>query len=118
VGEGADIVVCTGGMSVDADDRTPGGIALVADKIAFHGVPVLPGGMLMMGFIHARGRDIAVIGAPACVVHDERTALDRILPFLFAGLDPTPHVRSWGVGGLCEGCSPCHWPECRFSSGA
>jgi hypothetical protein len=51
------------------------------------------------------------------VIHDERTALDKILPFLFAGEDPAPFVRSWGVGGLCEGCVPCHWPECGFSSG-
>ena len=118
IGEGADIVVCTGGMSVDADDRTPGGISLVADRVLFQGVPVLPGGMLMMGTAESGGRDIPIIGAPACVVHDERTVLDRLLPFLFAGIDPAPYVRSWGVGGLCEGCSPCHWPECRFSSGA
>jgi hypothetical protein len=115
---GAEMIVCTGGMSVDADDRTPGGISLAADRIAFQGVPVLPGGMLMMGYAAANGCDVPIIGAPACVVHDERTALDRILPFLFADIDPTPYVRSWGVGGLCEGCSPCHWPECRFSSGA
>jgi hypothetical protein len=116
--DGAEIVVCTGGMSVDADDRTPGGISLAASRIAFHGVPVLPGGMLMMAWAESGGRDVPVIGAPACVVHDERTALDRLLPFLFAGADPAPYTRSWGAGGLCEGCSPCHWPECRFSSGA
>jgi hypothetical protein len=118
IGEGAEIVVCTGGMSVDADDRTPGGIAAVAGRIAFHGVPVLPGGMMMMGWAGGNGREIPIIGAPACVVHDERTVLDRVLPFLFAGVDPAPYARSWGVGGLCEGCSPCHWPECGFSSGA
>jgi molybdopterin biosynthesis enzyme len=104
-------------MSVDSDDRTPAGISLVADRIAFHGVPLLPGGMLMMGWAGASGRCVAIVGAPACVVHDERTSLDRVLPFLFAGLDPAPYVRSWGVGGLCERCSPCHWPECHFSSG-
>jgi hypothetical protein len=117
--EGAQLVVCTGGMSVDADDRTPGGIAKVARKIAFRGVPVLPGAMLMLGWAEmAGGRDAAVIGSPACVVHDDRTALDKILPFVFAGEDPSPHVRRWGVGGLCEHCDPCCWPVCSFSSGA
>ena len=116
IDEGAELVVCTGGMSVDADDRTPGGIADGADRIAFRGVPVLPGAMLMMGVASKEGREISIIGAPACVVHDERTSLDRLLPFLFAGVDPAPHVRSWGVGGLCEGCKPCHWPECVFSA--
>jgi hypothetical protein len=114
--EGAQLVVCTGGMSVDADDRTPGGIAMAADKIAFRGVPILPGAMLMLGWASSNGDDAAIIGSPACVVHDERTSLDCMLPFIFAGEDPAPHVRLWGVGGLCERCEPCHWPSCSFSS--
>lgn len=118
ISEGADVVVCTGGMSVDADDRTPGGIGMVVREVAFRGVPILPGAMLMLGWADSpsEGHDIAVIGTPACVVHDERTSLDCILPFIFAGEDPTPFIRQWGVGGLCEHCSPCHWPVCSFSS--
>ncbi|MDR1966519.1 MAG: molybdopterin-binding protein [Synergistaceae bacterium] len=118
ISEGADVVVCTGGMSVDADDRTPGGIARVAGKISFRGVPILPGAMLMLGWADSAsgGNSVAVIGTPACVVHDERTSLDCVLPFIFAGMDPSPFIRSWGVGGLCEHCAPCHWPSCQFSS--
>lgn len=119
IAEGAEVVVCTGGMSVDADDRTPGGIGMVARTVAFRGTPILPGAMLMLGWADAQtpgGRDVALIGSPACVVHDERTALDCVLPFVYAGEDPTPYIRSWGVGGLCEHCSPCHWPSCAFSS--
>lgn len=108
----ADIVICTGGMSVDPDDRTPGAIRAAADRIAFQGTPILPGAMLMMGW----HKDAALIGTPACVVHDERTALDSVLPFLFARRDPTPYIRRWGVGGLCEHCKPCRWPSCAFSS--
>lgn len=116
--EGADFVVCTGGMSVDADDRTPGGIGMVANVVSFRGVPILPGAMLMLGWADSpvTGRRAALIGTPACVVHDERTALDCVLPFIFAEQDPTPFIRKWGVGGLCEHCSPCHWPACNFSS--
>lgn len=110
--EGADVIVCTGGMSVDADDRTPGGIGMVADRVSFRGVPILPGAMLMLAWAGTT----AIIGTPACVVHDERTALDCVLPFIFARRDPTPFIRQWGVGGLCEHCSPCHWPSCNFSS--
>lgn len=118
IAEGADIIVCTGGMSVDADDKTPGGIGTVARKIAFRGVPILPGAMLMLGWADSRSGegDVAILGSPACVVHDERTALDCMLPFLFAGEDPTPYVRQWGVGGLCERCPTCHWPVCSYSS--
>lgn len=118
IDEGADFVVCTGGMSVDPDDRTPGGIRLVAREIAFQGAPILPGAMLMLGWAAGKGSsDVALIGTPACAVHDERTALDCLLPFIFARQDPTPYIRRWGVGGLCERCSPCHWPSCTFSSG-
>ncbi|MDR2780213.1 MAG: molybdopterin-binding protein [Synergistaceae bacterium] len=116
IAEGAELIVCTGGMSVDSDDRTPGGIGTAADRIAFRGAPVLPGAMIMLGWANApSGGAIAIIGSPACVVHDERTALDKILPFVFAGADPSPYVRQWGVGGLCEHCAPCHWPACSFS---
>lgn len=119
IDEGADLVVCTGGMSVDPDDRTPGGIGLVAREVAFRGVPILPGAMLMLGWADRDGGrgDAALIGTPACVVHDERTSLDCVLPFIFARRDPTPHIRSHGVGGLCGHCSPCNWPNCSFSSG-
>ena len=118
IAEGAELVVCTGGMSVDSDDRTPGGIGIAADRVSFRGAPVLPGAMLMLGWADApTGRSVAIVGSPACVVHDERTALDKILPFIFAGADPSPYVRRWGVGGLCEHCAPCHWPACSFSGG-
>ncbi|MDR3321010.1 MAG: molybdopterin-binding protein [Synergistaceae bacterium] len=116
ISEEADVIVCTGGMSVDADDRTPGGIGVVAKKIAFRGVPILPGAMLMLGWADSPRGDVALLGTPACVVHDERTSLDCMLPFIFAGEDPTPYARQWGVGGLCERCAPCHWPSCSFSS--
>lgn len=108
---GADLVVCTGGMSVDADDRTPQAIRSVADRVLFEGTPLFPGTMLMV----ARAGSCFVIGAPACVVHDERTALDRVLPGIFAGRCPTEdEVRRWGVGGLCARCQPCHFPYCSF----
>ncbi|MDR3331340.1 MAG: molybdopterin-binding protein [Synergistaceae bacterium] len=116
IDDGAEAVVCTGGMSVDADDRTPGGIMRVASRVAFQGVPILPGSMLMLAWAASLSRgEIALIGAPACVVHDERTSLDWLLPFIFAGEDSTPFVRRRGVGGLCERCSPCRWPSCSFS---
>lgn len=115
--EGADLVLCTGGMSVDVDDRTPGAIRSVADRIAFQGVPVLPGGMALLGWARSSSnKEVALVGAPACVVHDERTVLDRILPYVFAGVEPGESVRRWGVGGLCERCAVCHWPVCSFAA--
>jgi len=118
--EGAEIVICTGGMSVDADDKTPGAIRSVCRKISFQGTPALPGAMLMLGWAKSPydKEDIAVIGAPACVAFDERTALDKLLPFVFAGIEPGDLVRRWGVGGLCEHCQTCRYPACAFAAGS
>lgn len=118
--EDADVVICTGGMSVDADDRTPGAIRSRCFRIAFQGTPALPGAMLMLGYAKSPkdGRGVAVIGAPACVAFDDRTALDKLLPFIFAGIEPGDLVRRWGVGGLCERCAVCHYPVCSFAAGS
>ncbi|NLX84467.1 MAG: molybdopterin-binding protein [Synergistaceae bacterium] len=118
--EGAKVIICTGGMSVDADDRTPGAIRSVCRKISFQGSPSLPGAMLMLGYAKSPvdGEDVAVIGAPACVAFDERTALDKLLPFVFAGIEPGDLVRRWGVGGMCEHCPVCHYPSCSFAAGS
>lgn len=116
--EGVKVIICTGGMSVDADDRTPGAIRSACKKISFQGTPALPGAMLMLGWAVSPvdGGDVAVIGAPACVAFDERTALDKLLPFIFAGIEPVDLVRRWGVGGLCEHCPTCHYPSCSFAA--
>lgn len=118
--EGAKVIICTGGMSVDADDKTPGAIRSVCRRISFQGTPALPGAMLMLGWAVSPvdGEDVAVIGAPACVAFDERTALDKLLPFIFAGVEPGDLVRRWGVGGLCEHCPTCHYPSCSFAAGS
>ena len=118
--EDADVIICTGGMSVDADDKTPGAIRSRCRRIAFQGTPALPGAMLMLGYAKSPkdGRDVAVIGAPACVAFDDRTALDKLLPFIFAGIEPGDLVRRWGVGGLCEHCAVCHYPACSFAAGS
>ena len=111
--EGVDLVICTGGMSVDADDMTPAAIESVADRLLFRGLPALPGSMLMAAL---RGESL-IVGAPACVIHDERTTLDPLLQLLFAGIRPTEkEVRLWGVGGLCRHCSPCTFPDCSFAA--
>lgn len=108
---GAQVVICTGGMSVDLEDRTPQAISEAADEVIFRGVPVIPGSNLML----ARKGRAWIIGAPACVVHSERTALDRLLIALFAGLEEDIDVTRWGVGGLCMKCPVCIFPKCHFA---
>jgi len=113
IDRGAEVVFCTGGMSVDADDLTPAAIRDVAAEIVFRGAPVLPGSNLML----AKKGDTTLLGVPACAVHSDITALDTIMHRIYAGLPPTgAETRRWGVGGLCRGCDPCNFPTCAFGS--
>jgi len=109
--DGADLVICTGGMSVDLEDRTPAAITETSEEVLFKGVPAIPGSNLML----ARKGNAWIIGAPACVVHSERTSLDRLLIALFAGLEDELDIASWGVGGLCSNCPVCIFPKCHFA---
>lgn len=111
--QGAELVITTGGMSVDPDDRTAGAITSVAEEVRFRGVPAIPGAHLML----ALSRGAKIVGAPACVVHDEWTSLDPLLNRLFAGILPTAgEVRRWGVGGMCRKCRECNYPACVFAA--
>jgi molybdenum cofactor synthesis domain-containing protein len=101
----ADLVLVTGGMSVDPDDVTPKAIAEAGVDVAVRGTPVLPGSMFLLGYAGER----AVMGLPACVIHDPVTIFDVMLPKVAAGLRPTwRDVARMGVGGLLETCPTCH----------
>jgi len=109
----AELIIVTGGMSIDADDRTTAAIARAAESVVFKGVPAIPGVRLMLA-LHGRTK---IIGAPACVARDEWTSMDPLLNRLFAGLIPTvAEIRRWGVGGFCRKCRECNYPVCAFAS--
>lgn len=107
-----DLILCTGGMSVDPDDNTPGAIRASGARIVTYGAPVLPGAMILLGY-YADGTP--VLGLPGCVMYARATVFDRILPRLAAGVELTKRdfVRM-GEGGLCLGCPECHYPVCPF----
>ena len=111
--QGADLIVCTGGMSVDPDDRTPGAIRQAGARIVSYGAPVLPGAMFLLAYYGED--DIPVIGVPGCAMYNRRTVLDLALPHLFADdlLDKWDLDRL-GEGGLCLNCQVCHFPNCGF----
>jgi molybdenum cofactor synthesis domain-containing protein len=98
---GLDLIICTGGMSVDPDDKTPLAIRNTGARIVSYGVPLNPGTMLMLAYYEKGGAKIPVIGAPACVFHDHTTALDLLLPRLMAD-DPVSRedLALLGEGGL------------------
>ena len=113
--QGADMIICTGGMSVDPDDVTPSAIKAVGAEIISYGAPVLPGAMFLLGYY---GKDIPVMGLPGCVMYAGATVFDLILPRIMAGekLSKRDLVKL-GHGGLCTGCKPCVYPHCSFGKG-
>lgn len=115
---GADIVVCTGGMSVDPDDQTPGAIKDTGAEIITYGAPVLPGAMLLISYYNYNGKKVPVIGLPGCVMYSKRTIFDLILPRIMADDNITKKdIDKLGQGGLCLNCKPCTYPNCGFGKG-
>ncbi len=109
---GIDLLVCTGGMSVDPDDNTPGGIRASGARIVSYGAPVLPGAMFLLGYY---GDGLPVVGLPGCVMYAKTTIFDLVLPRLAAGIALTrADLVAYGEGGLCLGCGDCHYPNCAF----
>lgn len=112
---GMDIIICTGGMSVDPDDRTPAAIRDAGADIISYGAPVLPGAMFLLGYIPHDGAEIPIMGLPGCVMYSARTIFDLVLPRVLTGERLTRReIRSFGIGGLCLGCPVCHFPACSF----
>lgn len=112
---GADMILCSGGMSVDPDDRTPGAIKDTGADIVTYGAPVLPGAMLLLAYLDMGDRKIPVVGLPGCVMYAKRTIFDLVLPRLLADDRITAaEIAGYGEGGLCLNCPVCTFPNCGF----
>ncbi|HEY7166242.1 MAG TPA: molybdopterin-binding protein [Candidatus Binatia bacterium] len=94
---GAELILVSGGMSVDPDDKTPEGIQRSGAKIESHGFPVLPGSMFLMAYLN----ETPILGLSGCVLHDPFSAFDILLPRLLAGEKITrAEIMGMGHGGL------------------
>lgn len=110
---GAELVLCTGGMSVDPDDRTPLAIRNTGTRIVSYGAPVLPGAMLLVSYYGET--NIPIVGLPGCVMYSKRTIFDLVLPRLLADdLLEKADLERLGEGGLCLNCDHCTFPNCGF----
>ncbi len=120
--KGADMVICTGGMSVDPDDKTPLAIKNTGARIVSYGAPVLPGAMFLLAYYTAgegdSARVVPIMGLPGCVMYSKRTIFDLVLPKIMADDEVTAEeLASLGQGGLCLNCPVCTWPACGFGKG-
>ena len=108
---GADILIFTGGMSVDPDDLTPTAIRSLGAEIITHGVPAQPGNMTLVAYLG----DVAILGVPGAAISLPTTIFDVLLPQVFTGDKLTKEeLVNLGDGGLCQQCGSCHWPNCTF----
>ena len=113
LGEGANMIVLTGGMSVDPDDRTPASIRAAGGREVTYGSPTFPGSMFMLAYVG----DIPVVGVPGCAMYNKATVFDLIIPRIMAGEQLTKRdIVGLGHGGLCLSCSDCHFPACGFGT--
>lgn len=111
IGEGADLLIYSGGMSVDPDDLTPTAMRQLSDTFIKQGVPAQPGNMTTIAY---RG-DTMLIGVPSAAIKSNITVLDAVLPQIFTGLKFTKEdLVRLGDGGLCQQCESCHFPNCTY----
>ena len=109
--QNADIIIMSGGMSVDPDDLTPSAIAHTGAEIVSYGVPSQPGNMTMLAYLN----DTAIIGVPGAAIMMPVTVFDVLLPQIFTGLKFTrDDLIRLGDSGLCQLCDKCHFPNCTF----
>ena len=106
------MILCTGGMSVDPDDRTPLAIRNTGADVVTYGAPVLPGAMFMLAYYK---KQIPIIGLPGCVMYAKRTVFDLVLPRVMADeILVKDDLDQLGEGGLCLSCPVCTFPNCGF----
>jgi molybdenum cofactor synthesis domain-containing protein len=108
---GCELIIITGGLSVDPDDVTRQGVKKTGADIAFYGSPVLPGAM----FLYAKLGNTPIMGLPACVYYSKQTIFDLLFPQVLAGEEILEDdIIAMGHGGLCMNCEVCHFPSCTF----
>ncbi|MGL5328241.1 MAG: molybdopterin-binding protein, partial [Peptostreptococcaceae bacterium] len=72
INQGAELICCTGGMSVDPDDVTPTAIKECGAKLVTYGSPILPGAMFLLAY-HG---EIPIMGIPGCAMYNKITVFD------------------------------------------
>jgi molybdenum cofactor synthesis domain-containing protein len=109
--KGAELILLTGGMSVDPDDVTPAAIRQSGAALVTQGVPMQPGNMLTMAYLN----ETMLIGVPGASMYFPTTSLDVFLPQVFAGLKITKdQIAGYAEGGFCQNCQTCRFPNCSF----
>lgn len=135
---GADMLITTGGMSVDPDDVTRHAIRKLGATDITYGSAVLPGAMFLVAYLKRAVEQqsirtdakivqtavplsccatelIPVLGIPACGMYHTTTVFDLILPRILSDEKiGRKELAELGHGGLCINCGKCVYPICPF----
>lgn len=96
----AQLILVTGGMSVDPDDLTPGAIKASGANIISYGTPIIPGSM----FLYSELEEVVILGLPGAVIFEEQTAFDLLLPYALTGAKICKRdIMQMCVGGILNG---------------
>jgi hypothetical protein len=119
ISAGANLLIVTGGMSVDPDDITRFAVRNLGATDITYGSAVLPGAMFLVAYLDIDGQpSVPIFGIPACGMFAKRTILDLILPRVLAGERiGRKELAELGHGGLCMNCEACRYPVCPFGKG-
>lgn len=108
---GADLLIATGGMSVDPDDVTRFAVRKLGATDITYGSAALPGAVFLVGYLE----NVPILGIPACGMYAKTTVLDLVLPRVLAGEKiGRRELAELGHGGLCRKCDECRFPACSF----
>ncbi|MDR3542189.1 MAG: molybdopterin-binding protein [Desulfosporosinus sp.] len=109
--QGAEMILVSGGMSVDPDDVTPTAIKDMGAEVITYGAPVLPGSMFLLAYLG----NVPIMGLPGCVMYAKTTVFDLVAPRLLTGERLSRQdITKLGHGGLCLDCPVCVYPRCSF----
>ena len=109
--QGCNLILLSGGLSVDPDDVTRQGIQIAGAQEMHYGAAVLPGAMFLVAYLG----NVPLLGVPACGMYHRITVLDLILPRILAGEKiGKAELAFLGHGGLCRDCPTCTYPHCPF----
>ncbi|MCX8031541.1 MAG: molybdopterin-binding protein [Thermodesulfovibrionales bacterium] len=121
---GADLLIVTGGMSVDPDDVSRFAIKRLTKGDIIYGSATLPGAMFLVAYTcfnslkyseREKSFLIPILGLPACGMYHKTTVFDLILPRILAGeIIGRKELAELGHGGLCLNCKECTYPVCPF----
>ena len=106
----ADVVLFAGASSIDPLDAAYSELAAAGGELLRQGAPAHPGSMLWLGRLDRA----VVLGVASCAGFGRDTALDLVLPFVFAyGEAGEVDFRRLGYGGLVEAGAGRRFPPYR-----